>query len=316
MEENKDYHVQNGVKTVPNRTWSFFKDILIGVCIGVAFIIPGFSGGSVAAILGVYEKMINAVANIFKEMKKSIITLLPLGIGLVIGIVSLLFPLEFLLTRFPLPTVSVFVGLALGALPSMRRGIMGRLQKFEIGSFSVALVFAALLSFIPTGADVDLFNLGFFGYVLLFLVGIIGSCALVVPGISGSMLFLIFGYYNPIIGMITKHLFRFRDLGKCILVLGSCAMGIAFGFFIISIIMKQLLIKHPRATYAAIIGFIIGSLPTVYVSTMKSAGMLTQSLDIVYLPATAIHYVICLLLVLIGAAITYFISKPSSNARK
>ena len=313
MEENKERDVQNGEFSVTNRTRGFIRDLLAGACIGVAFIIPGFSGGSVAAILGVYEKMINAIANIFKEMKKSIITLLPIGIGLVLGAAALLFPLEFMLTRFPLPTVSVFVGLALGGLPTMRGKLPGGLRRLEMYSFSIALVLAALLSFIPTGADVDLFGLSFGGYVLLFVVGIIGASALVVPGISGSMLFLILGYYNPIITLITKHLFRFDNLGRCVLVLGSCGFGIVVGFFLISILMKHLIGKHPRDTYAAIIGFIIGSLPTVYVSTMKSAGMLTQSLEIVYLPAMPIHYAICLFLLIAGACASYSFSTLSSK---
>ena len=149
MEENKERDVQNGEFSVTNRTRGFLRDLLAGMCIGVAFIIPGFSGGSVAAILGVYEKMVNAIANIFKEMKKSILTLLPIGIGLVLGAAALLFPLEFMLSRFPLPTVSIFVGLALGGLPTMRGKLPGGLRRLETYYFSIALVLAALLSFKP-----------------------------------------------------------------------------------------------------------------------------------------------------------------------
>ena len=92
-------------------------DAVRGVGIGVAFIIPGFSGGSVAAILGIYERLIGAVAEIFTSFKKSITTLLPVCIGMAIGAISLLFPLKWALGEIPLPTVSLFVGLTLGCLP-------------------------------------------------------------------------------------------------------------------------------------------------------------------------------------------------------
>ena len=241
MKENKDYDAQIADKTEQNGIRGFARDFLAGICIGVAFIIPGFSGGSVAAILGVYEKLINAIANIFKEMKKSILTLLPIGIGLVLGAMALLFPLEFMLERFPLPTVSIFVGLALGGLPSMLARIRGGIGRMETYPLAIALVLAALLSFIPVGTDVDLFGIGFGGYVLLFLVGIVGSCALVVPGISGSMLLLILGYYNPIVSLVTDNLLRLQNLGGCILVLGACGLGIAVGFLLISLLMKPMI---------------------------------------------------------------------------
>lgn len=305
MEENKEHGMQNGDISVQKRSFGFIRDLIAGACIGVAFIIPGFSGGSIAAILGIYEKLIGAIANVFREMKKSIITLLPIGIGLVLGAMALLFPLEFMLERFPLPTVSIFVGLAIGGLPLVFDKVKGRAHGADIASLVIALVLAAMLSFMPVGADVDLFGIGFGGYVLLFLVGVVGSCALVVPGISGSMLLLILGYYNPIVNLVTDHLLKFNNLGKCILVLGSCGFGIVVGFLLISILMRHLLTKHPRQTYFAIIGFIVGSLPTVYVSTMKSAGMLSASLDVISVPTSPIHYAICVFLVIMGVGASY-----------
>ena len=77
MEENKERDVQTEDISVQKRTRAFLCDVLAGACIGVAFIIPGFSGGSVAAILGIYEKMINAIANIFKELNGEKIDVVP-----------------------------------------------------------------------------------------------------------------------------------------------------------------------------------------------------------------------------------------------
>ena len=308
MIENKDSAV--GRKKIPlsDRAKAFLRDIAAGVCIGVAFIVPGFSGGSVAVMLGIYEKMINAITDLFKNIKKSIMTLLPIGIGLIVGAAALMFPLGYLIDEFPLPTVSVFVGLAIGGIPSIRGRVKGKAETNDIITLSIPLVITLLLIFIPMGGDVNLMGLGFGGYLLLFLVGMLGSCALVMPGISGSMLLLILGYYRPLISLIADHFLKFKDLSTCILVFLSCGLGIAVGFFVISLIMKRMLDKHPRGTYFAIIGFIIGSLPTVYVSTMRDAGMIGSNLNILYMPTSVLHYVICALLLIVGVGASYAFS--------
>lgn len=291
------------VKTVTVRKGvrNFFLDIIRGICIGVAFIIPGFSGGSVAAILGIYERLINAIADIFKDFKNSIKTLLPIAIGMVVGIVALLFPLGWALSAFPLPTVSLFVGLALGGLPSVTDKLKGgTISCGKIASFIIAMIIVFSISFLPLSTDKNLLNLSFGGYVILFFIGILGSSALVIPGISGSMLLLILGYYNPIINLITKHLLAGENIKTSILVLGATVLGIAVGFIGISVIMKVLFRKYPKATYAAILGFIIGSVPTIYISTAKEAGMTFSTL-----PTSAVHWIACVLLFAVGFVLTY-----------
>ena len=305
MEENKDYGTNSAENSVLKGARSVLRDFLAGVCIGIGVIIPGFSGGSVAAILGVYEKMIGAIASVFKEMKKSILTLLPIGLGIAVGAALLLYPIGYMLARYPLPTVSLFVGLAIGGIPSLTSKVKGKPDANNIIALSVPLTVTAMISFIPGGSEVILLNLGFWGFVLLFIVGMIGSTALVIPGISGSMLLLILGYYNPLVSLLTDNLLKFKDVLDCILILGVFGAGVALGFYLISLVMKKLLSSYPRGSYFAIIGFIIGSVPTVYVSTMRSAGMISSSFEKLHLPSSPLHYVICLFLALLGVGISY-----------
>ena len=308
MEENKDYDVQTTDKTVEKRHFTFPRDFLFGVCIGAAFIIPGFSGGSVAAILGIYERLIDSITNLFNDTKKSIMTLLPVSLGLISGAVALLYPIGYFLSRYPLSTVSLFVGLTIGAIPSLLEKVKGRADRGELSLFFLALAASFAICFLPIGSGVDLFSLNFFGYVLLFLVGAVGACALVIPGISGSMILLMLGYYDPIVRMITNDFMRLQNVGHSILVLGILGVGIIVGFFLISFVMKRLLSYRPRATYFAIIGFIIGSLPNVYLSTMRSQGMLTPIYGLVGMPPYPVFYVICLFLILLGAFASYNLS--------
>ena len=196
------------------------------------------------------------------------------------GIIALLFPIEASLAAFPFPTVSLFVGLAIGGLPTILDKMRGKPQAPHFISLALALISALSLSFLPVGNDVDLFGLNFGGYFLVFLIGIVGSAALVVPGISGSMLLLIFGYYNPIVNLATDHLLKGQNIGVCFSVFFAAGLGIAVGFISISVIMKRLLISCPRGTYFAILGFIIGSLPTVYISTAKDAKMTIENFNL------------------------------------
>ena len=305
MKENKDNDLQNGQKQVEITPRSFLMDILRGFPIGVAFIIPGFSGGSVAAILGIYEKMIYYISTVFRNMWKSIINLLPIAIGLILGVVSMIYPVSLSIDAFPIPTVSLFVGLAIGGIPSVTDKIPGKPTKNNIIAFGVPFVFALALSFIPIGGDVDLFGMNIGGYVILFLIGILGSTALVIPGISGSMLLLILGYYNPIIKIITEHLFAFKDFWPSVIILCTCAAGIGIGFIFISFVMRELIKRYQRGTYFAIVGFIIGSLPTVYISTMKSVGMLGSSMNIVWLPTPVLYWIISVVLIAVGILASY-----------
>ena len=278
---------------------SFLIDVVRGCAIGVAFIIPGFSGGSVAAILGIYEKLVGAIADIFKDFKKSILTLLPILIGMVCGIVALLFPLEWALGAYPIPTVCIFVGLALGGLPSITDKLGGKIKVTNIFAFVIPLAAAFSLSFLPIGSDIDLFSLGIGGYALLFIVGLIGSSALVIPGISGSMLLLILGYYNPIVSMVTDNLLQGKNVGLSLAILGVTGLGVVAGFVLISVIMKRLLISCPRGTHFAILGFILGSIPTIFISTVKESGLSFSAL----MP-NWVFWLASVLLLLAGTAIS------------
>ncbi len=300
MVENKDLNHNGADKNEKNTLKGFLLDMLAGFGMGVAFIIPGFSGGSVAAILGIYEKLISAIANIFTDFKRSFITLLPIFLGLVLGAVSFLYPLGFALETFPLPTAALFVGLALGGMFSVTDKIEGRLTVPNYFAFVIPFIIAFVMMFLPTGADVDLFSLDFAGHVLLFAVGIIASMALVIPGISGSMILLMLGYYNPIIKVITDNFLKGQNMLVSFLVLVSVGLGIIVGFISFSMLMKKLFEKFPRATYVAIVGFILGSIPSVFVSVSKDAGYTLTSL-----PTEPIYWIASIVLLALGFVASY-----------
>ena len=117
------------------------KDILKGMVIGIANIIPGVSGGTMMVAMGIYDKLIHCITHIFKEFKKSVMFLLPIAIGMVIAVVGSSFGIEMLFAKFPMQTNLLFVGLVIGGLPAVWKKVKGK--SIRLGHLLVFLVFLA-----------------------------------------------------------------------------------------------------------------------------------------------------------------------------
>ena len=244
---------------------NFFADMARGAIIGVAMIIPGVSGGTLAVLMNVYDKLINAISNLRKDFKNSFMFLLPVLLGAGLALIAAYFPLKYALKYAPLPTVLLFAGLMAGSCPMLiKDGIKKGFTKLNLISLLLPLAVVIGICFIPGMGDADLSSdMPVWGYFVLILIGAVASCALVVPGVSGSMLLLIFGYYNAVFDTISALK---TDLGHSLLVLALFALGIIIGFFSIAKIMKLLLNKFPRGTNWAIIGFVLGSIPSIMIT--------------------------------------------------
>ncbi len=276
------------------RAVEFLEDMLRGAAIGVAFIIPGFSGGSVAVLLGVYEKIVEALADLFKHFAKSVLALLPVLLGAAVGAAAMIFPIRWGLEYFPVPTVTLFVGLAIGGLPAVKEKAPGRPTKRNLLAFFIPCAVAALLAFLPETSHAEGFlsRLDAGGYFVLFAVCALAACALVVPGISGSMLLLVFGYYDPLVRMLTA-LFTGAGEPVMLLVIAVAAAGMATGAFAVSVLMKHLLKRYPRATYYAILGFIAGSVVAIYAPFARSQAAMPPW-----------HWALAVALLFLGAALS------------
>lgn len=243
----------------------FLVNMLKGSAIGVAMIIPGVSGGTIAVLFNIYEGLINAISNLRKDFKKSFMFLLPIVLGMILAFCAMYFPLKLALKHFPVQTISLFSGLMLGSIPMLfKESLDNGFKKVDFVAGLISFCVVIGICFIPNMGNVDLsVNMPTYGYVLLFLIGVLGSCALVVPGISGSMLLLIFGYYEPILDTISELK---NNFGHSVLVLFLVALGILFGFVVVAKLMNYLLKKYKRITYWAIVGFVIGSIPAIFIS--------------------------------------------------
>lgn len=260
---------------------NYGMDIVRGILIGVANVIPGVSGGTMAVSLGVYDRLITSLTGLFKNFKKSLATLVPLFIGMAIGIVGFAFLIEFLFAKLPIATCSAFTGLILGGAPiliySLQKELDRTRTKFRVKhaiALLALLVFGVVMSLLGLrgeGAAADLSELNVMGILLLFLIGVVTSATMVVPGVSGSMVLMILGYYHSIIGEITGFIvalksFDMAGLSRGVTVLVPFGIGVLVGIFLIAKLIEMLLTRYAALTYSAILGLIISSPFAIFVS--------------------------------------------------
>lgn len=242
------------------------KDILKGVLIGIANIIPGVSGGTMMVSMGIYDKIISCITGILRDFKKCIKILLPYAIGMVIGLVGVSFLIKYFNATFPLQTACVFIGLILGGCPIMLKNYKGKKISF---SYIIAFIlfFALIIGLQLLGGkettDTTI-TLSFLEVIKLFAVGVIASATMVIPGVSGSMILMILGYYNPIITTLTdcfKALaaFDFKTFFDCVFILLPFGIGVILGILAIAKLIEMLFKNYRLLTFSAILGLVIAS---------------------------------------------------------
>lgn len=247
-----------------------FKDFILialkGMAVGIAMLIPGISGGTLALTMGIYEDIIESVAGIRKHFKNSLLFLLPLAVGALLGYIALVKLVALGLKYIPIPTITLFVGFIIGSLPSLYKNVKGaKITLTNAICFVIALLLAAGLGVISQhlGLAVDTENLTFGSYVLIAVGGVLSAFALVVPGISGSAVLLALGLYELIVINAIPNVLKFNLSGNLIIVL-VFAVGALIGLICIVKLMKFLLKNHTIPTFFAILGFIVGSIFSVY----------------------------------------------------
>jgi len=245
---------------------NMFKNIIKGMMIGIANIMPGVSGGTLAVSMGIYDKLIHCITHILSEFKESMKFLLPIFAGTGIALVALTFVIEALFQYYPIPTNLLFIGLIVGGLPPVVTKVKS--HKLSFGHILAGLLFFALVVGMAMMGDngnrqVTL-NLGIVPMIKLVLVGIIAAATMIIPGVSGSMVLLILGYYQPIIQQITAFCTAVITLDMAgilhgIAILLPFGIGVLIGILGIAKIIEIIFEKYPVYAYCAIIGLIAAS---------------------------------------------------------
>ena len=277
-------------------------DILRGAVMGVSNIIPGVSGGTMAVSMGIYDRVIYAVNNLFKQFKKSFKELLPILIGVLIGLFAFAALIGTLLgtksqeipmTR--LPTNFAFIGLILGGLPAIYKRV--NMKDAKIPGILLFLVFLALVVVLPLLNPPEARTVDHsIGTILLMIpLGAIASATMVIPGISGSMILMLLGYYNSVIHAMND--LRGGDWSSLAILL-PYVIGLLIGIVFIARLMNFLLRKHAALTFCAIFGLVIGS----------PVALLMQNRECFAL-ANAGNWIASIVCLVIGFAIAWFMAR-------
>lgn len=245
----------------------FFELVVKGFFIGIAFIIPGLSGGTLAIYLGVYEKLLHSIGNIFKEFKKSIKFLLPLFIGIALSVVLLAKLFSILIEWNSFIVLFFFIGLIIGGIKPIYSKVNRKpINLSSIISFIVSFAIIILLIIGKTGSTtaIDYISIDFLNILLIFAIGMAASMTMIVPGVSGSALLLVLGYYTAIVSNVVGNLFVPTSLLYNIEVLIPFGLGALVGIIIFSRVIEICFKKFSKQTYYAILGFIIASIIAIF----------------------------------------------------
>ena len=244
----------------------FVKNALQGFFMSLADSVPGVSGGTIAFILGFYDKLINSLNALISkggDKKGAIQFLVKLGVGWVIGMASAVLVLANMFESHIYEVSSLFIGFIIFAIPLIvkeeKETVKGKYGNIIFALIGIIVV-AAITYFNPqsgSGANIDIANLNIGLALYVFVAGMIAISAMILPGISGSTLLLIFGLYVPIISGIKETLHFNLSYVPVLFVFG---MGIVTGIAIIIKIVKRALEKYRSQTIYLILGLMLGSI--------------------------------------------------------
>ncbi|REK71505.1 DUF368 domain-containing protein [Paenibacillus paeoniae] len=236
-----------------------WRNLYRGVLMGITDLIPGISGGTIAVMLGIYERLLTAISGFFSSnWRRQIGFLIPLALGM--GSALLIFSrlIKYLLEHHYEPTQFFFIGLVIGVLPLLLKQSDARrnFRPIHVIMLIISGALVASLAFFnadKTGLPID--DRSALTLLGLFFSGWLASMAMLLPGISGSFVLLMLGVYPTAIHALSSLDF---------LLIAVIGAGVMIGFVVSSKGIKLLLSRYANLTYALMIGMIMGSVAVMY----------------------------------------------------
>lgn len=273
------------------------KIFLRGLLMGASDIMPGISGGTIALITGIYDKLITSISNIkfyfikpllkadIKSFKKQLLEevdfefFIPLGLGIAIAMLLMAGVINYLLNNYAGFTYSFFAGLILASIVILYK----QLDAVNIKALITTIIFTILGVIIASTAMQASHSLP-----ILFISGFFAICAMLLPGISGSSILILLGQYDYMIGVLHKI---------ALVEIIVFVVGAFIGFMSMSRVIKYLLNHHKQLTVAGLIGLMLGSMkiPLTSITSLVST-------NIMLLP-------VCIIIALIGAGIVLTVDR-------
>lgn len=252
------------------KTWC--KSALLGFFVGLAVIVPGISGSTVAIIFKLYDQFLYALGNLFKKFKQCFAFLLPIGIGLLVGILLGFIAVKSLLEILPFAIVCLFAGLMTGAFPAVKDELNGaKLTKKRILLFAVGLcipvalgcVSALLATESGAAAANDAFaNVRWWHVLLAVLVGAVVGITQIVPGLSASAFLMAVGWFNGLVASVSAT--YWKNNPAIFLVYAGLGVGLLVGVLGFSKLLTVVFAKARHTAYSMIVGLSLGSILSMF----------------------------------------------------
>ena len=233
-------------------------NIIKGVVIGVSNIIPGVSGGTMAVVLGIYDKIISSATGFFKDWKKNAFFLGQLAVGAGIGILAFSKIITLLFENYPKQTNLFFIGLILGSAPLIfKKATENKVNKANYIWFVIGFISLAIMGVIrePSVTNKVIGELTLGSGISLLASGFIAAATMILPGVSGSLVLMMIGMYNPILNAVSEF---------NIPILALVAIGVLLGFVTMAKVIEMLFNKYPQTAYFIILGLVLGSVFGIY----------------------------------------------------
>jgi putative membrane protein len=302
------------------KTWG--KSALLGVFIGLAVIVPGISGSTVAIIFKLYDQFLYAIGNLFKDFKRCFKFLLPIGLGMLVGLVAGFFGVKSLLEFLPFAVVCLFAGLMIGAFPAVSAELKGaKITPLRVGLFVVGVllpvalgVFSAWrLSRTPmplslnSVTDYNDFTQLSLRTVLCLPVGYALAITQIVPGLSASALLMSLGWFNDLMNSVSLQFWlKYPQVFVSYLSLG---VGFLTGLFTFSRVLTYLFKKARHTAYSMIVGLSLGSI----LSMFFNSDILAVYVEWQASGIPVFEMVLGAVLLVIGGGISYFLVRYELN---
>ncbi len=300
-------------------------NFLKGFAMGVANVIPGVSGGTIALLTGIFERLINALKSFDVEAVRLLLKfkfrefaqhvdfgfLLSVFVGVGVSIISVAKLLEFLFQSYPVYVWSFFFGLILVSVWFVGKSI-GKIDVAAAVSFVIGAAVAFGLSVMNPATE----NTAFW---YLIICGAVAVCSMILPGLSGSFVLILMGNYQLIMIYAVSHF----DMK----IIVPVAIGVVVGLLAFSHFLSWLLSRYARQTMAVLTGFIFGSLGTIWpwktpvylmqdgAEVLKNGKPIIQSYQMYFPQEFSAEVAIAIVLMAAGMAALWALERSSEKAK-
>ncbi|MCL2406946.1 MAG: DUF368 domain-containing protein [Defluviitaleaceae bacterium] len=253
---------------------SYIKSFANGAVFGVAQIVPGVSSSTLAIVIGFYNKLLTSVSQFTKDPKQHLKFLIPFALGLGVGILAFAHVISFLIENFSLPSITLFVGLIAGIVPSIfanTKITRGEVKPLRVVFVILPVIGLIAMSHLAPSQSPDpvayINNIGFIQIIHIFAAGFLSAAAMVVPGISGAFVLLLMGLYHVLTHTLSAFASGLTDFdvwrGTFTVIL-PFGIGILLGVIIAAKIVEKLLSRYSASVYSVILGLMLGSVYALF----------------------------------------------------